>query len=276
MSAPFSSTLRIGPFSREVGVSVAALRAWERRYGLFAPQRTAGGYRLYGSEDARRARRMLACLERGIAAAESARIVLGELPVGDGPLHELAAGWEALDLARTHDALDALLAGPDPGRVVSVSILPLLARVCDALGCEPAGLARGHFASRTLEARLLALADGWHEGSGPLAVLGCPPGEQHTLGAITCGLALHRRGWRIAYLGPDTPLAAFESTAHALGARRVLVSVGVDGRLEPYADDVRALARRIPLVLAGAGVGTSLAELWIPGSPHEVALAVAQ
>ena len=42
-------------------------------------------------------------------------------------------------------------------------------------------------------------------GSGPLAVLACLPGEQHDLGLIAFGLALRARGWRIVYLGADTP-----------------------------------------------------------------------
>ena len=45
--------LRIGELSRRVGVSTELLRAWERRYNLLSPTRTAGGFRLYG--DRRRA-----------------------------------------------------------------------------------------------------------------------------------------------------------------------------------------------------------------------------
>ena len=60
MVGPDSSPLRIGPFSRKVGLSAAVLRAWEARYGLFSPVRTAGGYRLYGAEEATRVQRMRA------------------------------------------------------------------------------------------------------------------------------------------------------------------------------------------------------------------------
>ncbi|MEY3902832.1 MAG: hypothetical protein RL189_2138, partial [Pseudomonadota bacterium] len=34
-----------------VGVSTSALRAWERRYAIFSPERTRGGHRLYTQED---------------------------------------------------------------------------------------------------------------------------------------------------------------------------------------------------------------------------------
>ena len=39
--------LRIGELSRRTGVKPDLLRAWERRYGLLEPDRSAGGFRLY-------------------------------------------------------------------------------------------------------------------------------------------------------------------------------------------------------------------------------------
>ena len=78
MAGSDSSHLRIGVFSRQVGVSAALLRAWESRYGLFTPRRTTGGYRLYGSEEAERVVRMREHLDRGLAPAEAAQLVLAE------------------------------------------------------------------------------------------------------------------------------------------------------------------------------------------------------
>ena len=66
--------LRIGELSRRVGVSPELLRAWERRYGLLHPGRTAGGLRLYSAEDERRVRAMQAHVESGLSAAEAARL----------------------------------------------------------------------------------------------------------------------------------------------------------------------------------------------------------
>jgi methanogenic corrinoid protein MtbC1 len=41
---------------------------------------------------------------------------------------------------------------------------------------------------------------------------------------IVLGLALHRRGWRIVYLGADAPAEAFDSVALALAPARVVVA----------------------------------------------------
>ena len=70
--------LRIGELSLRLGVSGHVLRAWESRYGLPQPVRSAGGFRLYSEADEMRVRRMQAHLAGGLSAAEAARTVLRE------------------------------------------------------------------------------------------------------------------------------------------------------------------------------------------------------
>src|SRR5579862_9864158 len=70
--------LRIGELSRRLGVSDHVLRAWESRYGLLQPVRSAGGFRLYSAADEWRILRMQAHLADGLSAAEAARSVLRE------------------------------------------------------------------------------------------------------------------------------------------------------------------------------------------------------
>ena len=79
-----SPLLPIGELSRRLGVSDHVLRAWESRYGLLQPVRSAGGFRLYSEADARRVRRMQAHLAHGLSAAEAARAVLGQDSRADG------------------------------------------------------------------------------------------------------------------------------------------------------------------------------------------------
>jgi DNA-binding transcriptional MerR regulator len=211
MSVP--SSLRIGAFSREVGISAAVLRAWETRYGLFAPARTSGGFRLYGPEEERRALRMRALLARGVAVAESARLVLAEVGEREGR-PALAEAWRTLDADGAQRALDALLGGREPEVVVARQVLPLLAEL------HPE---RRHFAQRMVETRLLALGASWHTGTGPLALAGCGPGEHDTVELLILALALHRRGWRLVYLGADTAIDVFASVASALEPSRIVV-----------------------------------------------------
>ena len=94
MTAPLQGLLRIGPFSRRVGVSVSVLRAWESRYGLFTPLRTAGGFRLYSPTDEARAQRMLEHLSAGLAARGVG--VAWPSPAGTG-VSSLVRAWETFD-----------------------------------------------------------------------------------------------------------------------------------------------------------------------------------
>lgn len=67
--------LPIREVARQTGVNPVTLRAWERRYGLIQPQRTAKGHRLYAAEDITRVRQVLAWLERGVTVSQVKRLL---------------------------------------------------------------------------------------------------------------------------------------------------------------------------------------------------------
>lgn len=56
--------------SRRTGVNSVTLRAWERRYGLLKPLRTAKGHRLYRPEDIARIEQVQSWLARGVAVSQ--------------------------------------------------------------------------------------------------------------------------------------------------------------------------------------------------------------
>ena len=67
------------------------------------------------------------------------------------------------------------------------------------------------------------------------------------------GLALRARGWRIGYLGADTPLETVEEAARSLDPALVVISSVAPDRLRPLQRELRAIARRHRLALAGPG-----------------------
>lgn len=255
-------------------MSVSLLRAWETRYGLFTPTRTPGGFRLYSPADEARARRMLAHLSEGLAARESASMALaGGVSVGT-----LVEAWETFDATRAHAVLDELLARPEPARVVSDDVLPALTAAGDVWVRSELGPARVVFAGRMLEARLLALGERWHEGPGPLALVGCGPGEVHTLGPLALSLALSARGWRIAWMGADVPIEGFLGAALALEPRAIVLSFTLPWTFAGARGALRGLAVDQPLMLCGPAV-TAAAAAGVParrltGSPADAAAQV--
>src|SRR4051812_33537356 len=253
--------LRIGELSRRVGVAPALLRAWERRYGLLAPARTEGGLRLYSPVDERRVRAMQAGLRRGLSAAEAARAARDGDEGDWGPrAGELAATLDAMDAEAAHGELDRLLYTFTLEAVLSDAVLPYLHELGERWASGRASVAQEHFASNLIRGRLLALARGWERGDGPLALLACAPGEQHDLPLIAFGLALRNRGWRVAFLGQDTPVASLADAAGALDPALAVLSAVTPVPLADHAGELAELARARPLALAGAGADAEMAE----------------
>ncbi|NQD57796.1 MerR family transcriptional regulator [Pseudomonas sp. CM25] len=67
---PSETLLPIGELARRTGVNPVTLRAWERRYGLLKPQRTAKGHRLYSLDQVERVEAVLAWLQRGASVGQ--------------------------------------------------------------------------------------------------------------------------------------------------------------------------------------------------------------
>ena len=255
-------TLRIGELARRTSLSPEVLRAWERRYGLLQPTRTAAGYRLYSDEDAARVARMQQLLAGGIAAAEAARLALDDAPAPGGgrdPIEPLRAALDAFDETGAHRAFDRLLADRALDAILGEVVLPLLRELGERWERGEASVAQEHFASQFLRGRLLGLARGWDRGFGPRAVLACAPGEQHDLPLVVFGLALREEGWRITFLGADTPVATLASTAEALDPAAIVVSATREETLAAVAEALAAATRRLPLWVGGAGATEELA-----------------
>ena len=258
--------LRIGEVSRRTGVSVELLRAWEARYRLLRPRRTAGGFRLYTDRDAARVQRMRSLLGSGLSAAQAARSVQQEEAAGArattiplGLVAELDHALLEFDEPGAHSTLDRLLSSAVLETALDDAILPELRSIGDRWSAGTVTVAQEHFASTLIRGRLLALARGWDRGRGYRAVLACVPGELHDIGLICFGLVLHRAGWRILYLGQDTPL---ETVASALKRSRAnaFVAVAVERRrFATVAEELAALGKRATIAIGGAGATAEVA-----------------
>jgi DNA-binding transcriptional MerR regulator len=276
--------LRIGELSRRSGVSPELLRAWERRYGLLEPTRSAGGLRLYSAADLDRVRTMQQHLAEGLAAAEAAALAAEAEPRADqavafspaGARRDLDASLSGFDEARAHSVLDELFSTATLDTILSDVLIPFLHELGERWERGEITVAQEHFASSVLRGRLLGLARGWDRGIGPRVLLSCAPGERHDLGLIAFGLALRARGFRILYLGADTPIESVAQTARAAHPQFVVVSAVSAELFKEIAGALRDLAAEYPVYLGGAGataVGRDFPTL--TGDPVEEAERVA-
>ncbi len=248
----------IGELSRRAGVPVESLRAWERRYGLLAPSRTPGGFRLYGEDDVARVLAMRAHLGTGLSAAQAARLALAEdvgpatAPASVLDSSELDAALVRFDEAAAQTAFDRLLASLSLDVVLQDVLFPYLHELGARWERGDATVAQEHFTSNIVRGRLVSLARGWDRGGGPRAVLACIEGERHDLPLVGFGLVLREHGWRISYLGADTPVESVLEAARSLKPEAVVVSGTVSGVFDEIATLLREVALLAPLYLAGA------------------------
>jgi MerR family transcriptional regulator, light-induced transcriptional regulator len=269
-SDPGPGYVRIGELAKRTGVSPELLRAWEQRYGLLQPTRTAGGFRLYSAADEARVQRMQSLVAGGLAAAQAAHLILsgGEpaprtvsasATILDDEAGNLAASLDRLDEQAANAALDRLVSAYTVEMVLQDVVVPYLHRLGERWEAGEISIAQERFASNLIRGRLLGLAQGWGQGQGPGAVLACVPDEHHELGLLVFGVALRRRGWRITYLGTDSPIGAVADIARSLRpAVVVLVSMNPDNFLD-HARQIEQLATQVQVVIAGTGATPEVA-----------------
>lgn len=207
---------RIKRVAHLTGINPATLRAWERRYGLVAPDRTHSGYRLYTDEDVAMLSRIKALVDDGLTIGEA----ITRVRRGTGPLPSDAGGpsvrearfrlLEALlsfDRRGALDAYEEVLCLP-PDRRVEEVLLPVLREVGELWQAGECGVSEEHFASAFVREKLAGLIADLDTGAGrgPEAVCAGIPGELHEAGLMAASIHLATRGWRVLYLGTNIPV----------------------------------------------------------------------
>jgi len=264
--------VRVGELARRVGVAPETLRAWERRYGVLRPSRTPGGYRVYGADDELRAQRMRELIESGWAAGQAAHAVTADeswhahaaaaattAPSVGAAAGELLAALVGFDCAAGQAAFDRVFAERSMDAALRDVVLPALHEIGELWACGKINVAQEHFATELITGRLRGLGREWDHGLGPRAILACPAGERHDIGLLCCGLALHRRGWRVTYLGPDTPADALNSAVTAVDPSLVVIGAVQRHPLRIAARSLAQLAERVTVAVGGTGANSELA-----------------
>lgn len=240
----------IGDVAAVTGVNPVTLRAWQRRFGLLKPGRTAKGHRLYSQADIDRIRQILAWLEKGVAISQ-VRSLLDDSG-STAPEDPWLAHQETLTqavlamngdkLARQLDQLTALY-------TLELTLSRALRPWLDALQSRfNARADAGLMLSWTQQQLLLYLQGHCNRGqaqlsgnSALLVLLRTPPLE----GAFTA-LVLTHRGEKFSQLPTDSL-----DGIHLLSPTRLLLSPPAKLGREERQLLCRLKARGIPLVAVG-------------------------
>lgn len=256
--------LNIAALAQRTGVAPDTLRKWEQRYGILQPERTPGGQRRYSERDVARIEWLQARLAEGYRIGEAAQL-LGNVAATRTPAEHVRAILDAADRADGAEVglrLDQAFALHPVDTVLHDVVTPLLEEIGRRWSRGEITAAQEHLVSESVRSRLGNLLGDVGGGVRGVLVLACAPGERHELGLMTVAIALRNDGWKVAYLGADTPLADACALARSAGAVALGISVCMREHAGEIERELSACERpdELEIVLGGAAATRSLAK----------------
>jgi len=215
--------------ARLTGLSPDLLRAWEARYGVVKPLRTAGGTRRYRAADLERLRLVKAAVDAGDRISVVARLDPIELArragASEQPSHAglepILSALERLDVEQLQRLLALQLSALGPVRFARELALPLVHEIGDRWALKKMGVASEHLATSVLRSMLgSALTPTAASRLGPTIVFATPTGERHEIGLQSAALTALGAGANPIYLGAELPI---EDLLEAVASARAAV-----------------------------------------------------
>jgi DNA-binding transcriptional MerR regulator len=237
---------------KETGLKADVLRAWERRYELPTPQRTPGGHRLYSEYDIETIKWLRARQAEGLAISRAVELWKETIEAGLDPLVQhpattnatttaqrmpatetrieiLRQNWLAANFAFDSISADEILNQAIAIYPVETVCTHILQQGVSEIGeywySNKASVQQEHFATAQARRRLETLISATPPPTRQQTILiGCPPGEQHTLSLMLLNLFLRRRGIQVIYLGADIPTLLLAETAGTIKPDLIVLS----------------------------------------------------
>lgn len=235
--------------ARRVGLTPHVIRAWERRYRVVSPQRSATNRRTYTEADIRRLSLLRQAAATGhnisqiahlpdeelmklIAADRSGPAVAASswMPTtSTKPAEIVSECWAAI--AKLEDQrLDNLLAHAAVVLPLPVLLTEVVAALMEQVGEHwqrgTLRVAQEHLATTVVRDFLGNLHNTRRAGAtGPCVVVSTPAGALHEIGALLAVVTAADVGWQTRYLGPSLPAEEIASAADGSHACAVALSI---------------------------------------------------
>lgn len=260
--------LSIGQLAQATGISIDAIRVWERRYGRPVSVRLPSGHRRYTHEQVRWLRRVAEALAAGHRPGKIVGLTEEELDSLLTAAHSKTAfdeqTVERIELIRTYDRVGLLRSFEDQvgsegiPHFLDEGLPPLLSALGRCWADGTLQVRHEHFGSEVLEDFLRGLKDRLRKTTGgPAVILTTLPGERHSLGLHMATVHAMLAGAHPILLGSETPESEIVAACADLRAVTVGVSVSLgSGGVQTdraLASLREALPASIPLVAGGRG-----------------------
>lgn len=272
----------IGQVAARTGLSVATVRAWERRYGVVTPPRTPAGYRLFDDASIGRLiamRRLVA--EQGWQPRQAAQRVLeggGDLEALIGPqpgierppttssgasssgglisdasppligrdtalVEAFVSAAGDLDVPAMERVLDDGFASQRFELTIDTVVAPALRAIGAAWAAGEIDVGAEHAASETVRRRLARFFDAAGRlDPRPQVIVGLPPHSHHEIGAFAFAVAARRAGMGVLYLGANVPVESWVLTVQETTASVVVLGIVTASDVVSALAVVRAMA----------------------------------
>jgi len=236
--------------AQATGVPADTFRAWERRYTLPRPFRTATNQRLYSERDIgvitwlrdrttegmtiTQAIQRLRLETPEIFAADQLEKATPSIQERQGEAEpqpvrlqqRLLEACIAFDSRMAERTIDEALARFSIEEFCALVVEPVLTEIGARWSRCELSVATEHFATGLLIRRLSAIFTLVAPVSGRgTIVAACPAGEEHDVGLLMLAILLSRRGWHVVYLGANVPTEDLITATRTIRPDLVCLSV---------------------------------------------------
>ncbi len=209
------------------GIKAHTIRIWERRYGIFKPDRTGTNRRRYSDEDLRKIINISILNRKGYKISSIAS--LSNDDIGKKVLSVIHDGKEDDALVESFILAMVNLDEQDFNDILNRSVLklgfeytfgnvvfPFLRRVGVLWAAGSINPGQEHFGSNLIRQKMIAYIDGRiynRKENAKKILLFLPENEQHEFGLLYHAYLTRRNGHEVLYLGQQTP---FESVRRSV------------------------------------------------------------
>ena len=230
---------------KETGLAADTLRAWERRYGLPKPVRSAGGHRLYSQRDIDTIKWLMAQQAQGLSISRAVDLWNEKTSTGTdlladiftpGPSYPTADAlgthrreWVSSCLEFNEYLAEKVLNQAFGSFALEAVCTEVLQRGLSELGemwyRNEASVEQEHFATALAQRKLDTLITAAPSPVRPQMVLmGSTPGEGHYFSLVLLTLLMRRRGFPVVYLGANVPFMELDKTLSQVKPVMVVLS----------------------------------------------------
>ncbi|MFB8005741.1 MerR family transcriptional regulator [Nocardia sp. NPDC056000] len=245
----------VGAVARRLGIPVATLRSWNRRYGI-GPTRLPGRHRHYTVADLAALTRMVELVRAGASpasAAKAGRLVLEPAPEL-GAVDPVVTAAESMDVARLLHLLDAHLAHYGVIATWNRLCRPAFAVIVEHQRQGDGYIDVEHLLSWALTTSLHRCVPAVATPGGQVdLVLACTPGEQHVLPLEVLRAALADNRRPALLLGANVPTTALGQALSRYPLPPTVLLWSQSARTASVASVHAAEFARCAVLLAGPG-----------------------